>query len=106
MLRRLSIFGNDSLPPPLHSAAEAILTAHSEKHINQQIGFRLRRTRTKRGLTQQKLGHQLGVSFQQIQKYEKGIDGLSAAKLMRLARILRVNINYFYEPPPSEETAG
>jgi transcriptional regulator with XRE-family HTH domain len=72
---------------------------HRENNINRQIGLRLRHVRHERGLTQQKLGDSLGVSFQQIQKYETGTDGLSAAKLTRMAKILDFSISYFYDVP-------
>jgi transcriptional regulator with XRE-family HTH domain len=71
----------------------------SEKDINRQIGLRLRQARSERGLTQQQLGAALGVSHQQIQKYETGADCLSAAKVMRLAEILGVNVSHFYDAP-------
>ena len=71
----------------------------TEKDINRQIGLRLRQARIKRGLTLQKLGASLGISHQQIQKYETGADCLSAAKVMRLAEVLGVNVSYFYDAP-------
>jgi transcriptional regulator with XRE-family HTH domain len=69
------------------------------KIINRQIGARLRNARTRRGLSQDKLGHALGVTFQQVQKYENGSNGLVAAKLSQLADILGVTVNYFYDAP-------
>jgi transcriptional regulator with XRE-family HTH domain len=71
----------------------------TEKDINRQIGLRLRQARCKRGLTLQKLGAALGVSHQQIQKYETGADCLSAAKVVRLAEILGVKVSHFYDAP-------
>jgi transcriptional regulator with XRE-family HTH domain len=71
----------------------------TEKQTNRQIGERLRRARHQRELTQQQLGAALGVSFQQIQKYENGHDSLSAARIVRLAEILTVSINHFYDAP-------
>jgi transcriptional regulator with XRE-family HTH domain len=69
------------------------------KIINRQIGARLRNARTMRGLSQKKLGHALGVTFQQVQKYENGSNGLAAAKLSQLADILGVTVNYFFDAP-------
>jgi transcriptional regulator with XRE-family HTH domain len=69
------------------------------KIINRQIGARLRNARTRRGLSQKKLGHALGVTFQQVQKYENGSNGLAAAKLSQLADILGVTVNYFFDAP-------
>ena len=69
------------------------------KIVNRQIGARLRNAHTRRGLSQKKLGHALGVTFQQVQKYENGSNGLAAAKLSQLADILGVTVNYFFDAP-------
>ena len=65
--------------------------------------------RKKRGLTQQKLAKELGLTFQQVQKYEKGTNRISASKLYDMARILDVEIGYFFDSysdvPGDEEGA-
>lgn len=61
------------------------------------IGARIRARRKDVGLTQEKLGAETGRSFQQIQKYEKGQDRISAAVLLQIAGVLRVPVSYFFE---------
>jgi transcriptional regulator with XRE-family HTH domain len=64
------------------------------KTLDREIGQRLRTTRLMRGLSQTQVGQILGVSFQQIQKYEKGVNGLSPARMKRYAESLDVTIYY------------
>ena len=61
------------------------------------VGKRLRRRRRLLGLTQQDLAGQVGVRFQQIQKYECGANRITASRLFSLGTALNVNINYFFE---------
>jgi transcriptional regulator with XRE-family HTH domain len=61
------------------------------------VGKRLRRRRRLLGLTQQDLALQVGVRFQQIQKYECGANRVTASRLFSLANALNVNINYFFD---------
>lgn len=65
--------------------------------IDLHLGRRLRRRRRLLGLTQQQLGVQVGIRFQQIQKYECGANRISAARLWQLAEALETPVNYFYE---------
>ncbi|WP_455373306.1 helix-turn-helix domain-containing protein [Limibacillus halophilus] len=61
------------------------------------IGKRLRQLRTERGLTQTQLGDMLDVSFQQIQKYEKGTNRIGSGRLWVISRLLNAPITYFFE---------
>lgn len=61
-----------------------------------RIGMRIRTLRLERGLSQAELGTMLGVSFQQIQKYEKGVNRVSAGRLQRVAEALNVPVTFFY----------
>ena len=65
--------------------------------IDLHLGRRLRRRRRLLGLTQQQLAVQVGVRFQQIQKYECGANRISAARLWELAEALETPISYFYD---------
>lgn len=65
--------------------------------VNQHIGKRIRKRRIELGITQTDLGNHLPTSFQQIQKYEKGTNGVSSAKLIYIAHALQVPITYFFE---------
>jgi transcriptional regulator with XRE-family HTH domain len=65
--------------------------------IDAQVGNRVRLRRMLIGMSQEKLGELLGLTFQQVQKYEKGVNRIGAGRLFQVARILGVPIDYFYE---------
>ena len=68
-----------------------------ELTFNATIGRNLKFLRNIRNLNQTKVANAISVSFQQIQKYEKGTNGVSSSRLMQLAQFLKVPITYFYE---------
>tara|TARA_B100000427_G_C14965722_1_gene358750 strand:+ start:91 stop:462 length:372 start_codon:yes stop_codon:yes gene_type:complete len=68
-----------------------------EKNFNVHLGKKLRMRRLSLGLTQTKVANAINVTFQQIQKYEKGTNGVSSSRLLQLAVFLKVPVNYFYE---------
>ena len=68
-----------------------------EENFNIHLGKKLRMRRLSLGLTQTKVANAINVTFQQIQKYEKGTNGVSSSRLMQLAMFLKVPVNYFYE---------
>lgn len=65
--------------------------------VDRQVGSRVRMRRLLIGLSQEKLGAALGLTFQQVQKYEKGTNRISASRLQQIAVTLGVSIEYFYE---------
>ena len=65
--------------------------------VDLYLGKRLKKRRLSCGLTQQDLAKKVGVTVQQIHKYEKGIDRLSASRLLMLARFLSIPVTFFYE---------
>jgi transcriptional regulator with XRE-family HTH domain len=65
--------------------------------IDVQVGNRVRIRRMLIGMSQERLGELLGLTFQQVQKYEKGINRIGAGRLFDVSRILGVPIEYFYE---------
>lgn len=65
--------------------------------IDQRVGARLRERRNALHLSQEQVGDRLGLTFQQIQKYEKGTNRISASRLYELSRILDVDIDYFFD---------
>jgi transcriptional regulator with XRE-family HTH domain len=69
----------------------------SPNPIDRHVGARLRLRRVQNGLSQEKLGDALGITFQQIQKYEKGTNRIGASRLQLAAKILDVPVNYFFE---------
>ena len=66
-------------------------------YVDSHVGNRLRERRILLGLSQTRLGESLGLSFQQIQKYERGIDRISVGRLVHLAHVLDVPITYFFD---------
>ena len=68
-----------------------------EDNFNIHLGKKLRIRRLSLGLTQTKVARAINVTFQQIQKYEKGTNGVSSNRLMQLSNFLAVPITYFYE---------
>tara|TARA_Y100000996_G_scaffold371497_1_gene319770 strand:+ start:120 stop:488 length:369 start_codon:yes stop_codon:yes gene_type:complete len=71
-----------------------------EENFNIHLGKKLRMRRLSLGLTQTKVANAINVTFQQIQKYEKGTNGVSSSRLMQLANFLKVPVTYFYDDFP------
>ena len=65
--------------------------------IDAHVGRRIRQRRTAIGFSQEKLGEALGLTFQQVQKYERGINRVGASRLYDIARVLGVPVCFFYE---------
>ena len=68
-----------------------------EENFNKHLGSKLKLRRLALGLTQTKVAKAISVTFQQIQKYEKGTNGVSSIRLLQLANYLKVPVNYFFE---------
>ena len=68
-----------------------------EENFNKHLGNKLKMRRLSLGLTQTKVAKAINVTFQQIQKYEKGTNGVSSTRLLQLSNYLNVPINYFFE---------
>ncbi len=71
-------------------------------YVDQHVGDRIRVRRTLLGMGQVKLGEALGLTFQQVQKYENGANGVSAARLFQLSKILNVPVPYFFDNVPAD----
>ena len=69
--------------------------------VDIHVGSRVRLRRTLLGLSQDKLARAIGVSFQQLQKYERGTNRISASRLYALSKVLGVGISWFFEDAPS-----
>ena len=78
--------------------------------IDIHVGSRVRLRRMMLGMSQEKLGESLGITFQQIQKYEKGTNRIGASRLQHIARVLTVPVSFFFEDapgsPPTEPGIG
>jgi transcriptional regulator with XRE-family HTH domain len=68
----------------------------STSSIDKEIGTRVRMRRISIGMSQEKLGEMLGLTFQQVQKYEKGMNRISVGRLVDIAKILGVDIHFFF----------
>jgi len=68
--------------------------------IDKHVGSRLRMRRMMLGMSQEKLGEAFGLTFQQVQKYEKGMNRISASRLQQAAQILDVSVPFFFEGAP------
>ena len=82
----------------------------SPNPIDIHVGRRVRQRRKTLGVTQERLAEDLGLTFQQVQKYERGANRVSASKLYEIARSLRTSIGYFFEgladPSTAHDTPG
>src|SRR6266566_7737771 len=74
--------------------------------IDAQVGNRVRIRRMLIGMSQERLGDLLGLTFQQVQKYEKGVNRIGAGRLFEVSRILGVPIDFFYEGVSGNEKSG
>jgi transcriptional regulator with XRE-family HTH domain len=78
----------------------------SPTRIDELVGARVRMHRMLAGMSQGKLGEAIGVTFQQVQKYENGKNRISASRLHQIAAVLGVAVSAFYEGSPSAEDAS
>ncbi len=74
--------------------------------IDVHVGQRIRLRRNLLGLSQEKLGEALGLTFQQVQKYERGVNRVGASRLHVLAQVLDVPVGFFYDDLPATEGAA
>jgi transcriptional regulator with XRE-family HTH domain len=76
--------------------------------IDRHVGSRVRMRRMMLGMSQEKLGDALGLTFQQVQKYEKGSNRIGASRLQQISLILQVPVSFFFEgaPPPPGDSHG
>ncbi|MBL0406452.1 helix-turn-helix transcriptional regulator [Microvirga aerilata] len=78
----------------------------SPNQIDKHIGSRVRARRIMLGMSQEKLADAIGLTFQQIQKYEKGVNRIGASRLLHIAGILDVSIEFFFEGLPGLRAGG
>jgi transcriptional regulator with XRE-family HTH domain len=76
------------------------MTAKSTSLVDRHVADRVRMQRMTVGMTQVKLGAALGVTFQQVQKYEKGSNRIGAGRLQQIAHLLQVPVAFFFEGAP------
>ena len=73
--------------------------------VDKYVGSRVRMRRIMLGMSQEKLGEALGLTFQQVQKYEKGSNRIGASRLQEIAKVLQVAPSFFFEGSPQGEPA-
>ena len=78
---------------------------HRPSPIDVHVGTRIRLRRTLLGMSQERLGEALGLTFQQVQKYERGVNRVGASRLFDLSRVLDVPISFFFDDMP-ESVSG
>ncbi len=82
---------------PAQSGGGANPAAHQEaRDIDRHVARRLRQRRLEQGLTQQELARAVGLSYQQIQKYETAVNRIGAGRLFCIARVLEIRPSYFF----------
>lgn len=74
--------------------------------VDAHVGTRVRLRRMLLGMSQEKLGEHLGLTFQQVQKYEKGVNRIGASRLFDLSRVLGVPVQFFYDEAPTDFDGG
>lgn len=76
------------------------MTKKAPNPIDKHVGSRVRMRRMMLAMSQEKLGDALGLTFQQVQKYEKGTNRIGASRLQQIAQILQVPVSFFFEGAP------
>ncbi|TAK46664.1 MAG: XRE family transcriptional regulator [Xanthobacteraceae bacterium] len=74
--------------------------------VDKYVGSRVRMRRIMLGMSQEKLGDALGLTFQQVQKYEKGTNRVGASRLQQIAEVLQVPVSFMFEGIPSSNAQG
>jgi transcriptional regulator with XRE-family HTH domain len=74
--------------------------------VDKHVGSRVRMRRMMLGMSQEKLGDALGLTFQQVQKYEKGTNRIGASRLQQISHILQVQVSFFFEGAPTMATGA
>ena len=91
--------------PRDRKAARGRLPDGAANPVDVHVGARVRQRRTLLGMSQEKLSDALGLTFQQVQKYERGANRIGASRLYDISRVLDVPVSYFYEDMPASVVA-
>jgi transcriptional regulator with XRE-family HTH domain len=83
-----------------------IVAKKAPNPIDKHVGSRVRMRRMMLAMSQEKLGDALGLTFQQVQKYEKGTNRIGASRLQQIANILQVPVEFFFEGAPNLQALG
>ncbi|GLK66545.1 helix-turn-helix domain-containing protein [Hansschlegelia plantiphila] len=74
--------------------------------VDKHVGSRVRMRRVLIGMSQEKLGEALGITFQQIQKYEKGTNRIGASRMQQIATVMAVPVSYFFDDAPGADSGN
>ncbi|WP_428485349.1 helix-turn-helix domain-containing protein [Rhodopila sp.] len=91
------------------AGADQVMVSERESRpspIDVHVGTRIRLRRTLLGMSQERLGESLGLTFQQVQKYERGVNRVGASRLFDLSRVLDVPISFFFDDMPDSLSAN
>src|SRR5690348_4937157 len=83
---------------------EMLMVKKAPNPIDKHVGSRVRMRRMMLGMSQEKLGDALDLTFQQVQKYEKGTNRIGASRLQQISHILQVPVSFFFEGAPATPT--
>jgi transcriptional regulator with XRE-family HTH domain len=84
----------------LIGSGEKLMSVKAPNPVDKYVGSRIRMRRIMLGMSQEKLGESLGLTFQQIQKYEKGTNRVGASRLQQISEILQVPVSFLFEGGP------
>ena len=82
------------------------MTKKAPNPIDKHVGSRVRMRRIMLNMSQEKLGDALGITFQQVQKYEKGTNRIGASRMQHISQILGVPVSYFFDEAPTAMPDG
>src|ERR1043166_5329500 len=97
--------GVHEVAPRGSSRRESRMVKKAPNPIDKHVGSRVRMRRMMLGMSQEKLGDALGLTFQQVQKYEKGSNRIGASRLQQISLILQVPVSFFFEGAPTNAGA-
>src|SRR5215468_4137676 len=86
--------------PPARVNRETTMLKKAPNPVDKHVGSRVRMRRKMLGMSQEKLGEGLGLTFQQVQKYEKGVNRIGASRLQHISHILQIPVPFFFEGAP------
>ena len=84
----------------------AVVDRDGPHPVDRHVGLRIRMRRKEMGVSQERLAESLGITFQQVQKYERGANRVSASKLWEIAGTLRTPVSYFYDGLDGQSGGG
>jgi len=90
--------------PRERTRGKSPMTKKEPDPIDRHVGSRVRMRRVLVGMSQEKLGDALNLTFQQVQKYEKGTNRIGASRLQQIAAVLTVPVSFFFDGAPGQDT--